>query len=417
MEKENTRRNGPTLMEASGLRSLSSLLSLLFLEAAGTASLMNLIGLNLLFLACVVVSFVSTYRVRALATWLGAIDEPDERKIHEQRTPRLGGLAIIVGFSLPLTALTFIPQTAELVAKNANYLQGVLASGTVILLLGVYDDLYGANASKKFTFQIMAAALLLWFGFGFQRISLAGMNFDLGWFGPVLTIVWVVGIINAVNFIDGMDSLASFVTLTIALTFVVISAIRADIFTLVLMVALAGALVGFVPWNLRPARIFMGDTGSMFIGLLLATVAIMRNTKSPATIAVAGPILALALPMLDTLFVMRGRFFRPGLRLAERIFAMFNADRQHFHHLLHERYGSHARAVASIWFLTLLFSVAAVLTVTNATRWWGYGLALVALAITLATRIVVARYPEIQREVVELEEEAAEWDTAEAREA
>lgn len=381
---------------------------------------MNLLGLNLLFLACVVVSFLTTNRVRALANRLGAVDLPDARKIHERETPRLGGLAIVLGFALPLTALVFIPHSAELVAKNVRYLLGVLASGSVILLLGVYDDLFGANAPKKFAFQIIAATILLWFGFGFQQISLAGMNFDLGWFGSLLTIVWVVGIINAVNFIDGMDSLASFVTLTIALTFVVISAVRGDVFTLVLMVALAGALVGFLPWNLPPARIFMGDTGSMFIGLLLATVAIMRNTKSPATIAVAGPILALALPILDTLFVMRGRFFKPGLRLAERIFAMFNADRQHFHHLLYERYGSHTRAVGSIWALTLLFSVAAILTVSNATRWWGYGLAIVALALTVTTRAVVARYPEIRHEVVELEELAESWehgeDEAELRE-
>ncbi|MBW3672070.1 MAG: undecaprenyl/decaprenyl-phosphate alpha-N-acetylglucosaminyl 1-phosphate transferase [Acidobacteria bacterium] len=371
---------------------------------------MNLIGLNLLFIACVVLSFLTTNRVRALATRLGAVDLPDARKTHERETPRLGGVAIVLGFALPLTALVFIPQSAELVAKNVGYLLGVLASGSVILLLGIYDDLFGANAPKKFAFQIIAATILLWFGFGFQQISIAGMNFDLGWFGSILTIVWVVGIINAVNFVDGMDSLASFVTLTIALTFVIISAIRGDMFTLVLMVALAGALVGFLPWNLPPARIFMGDTGSMFIGLLLATVAIMRNTKSPATIAVVGPILALALPILDTLFVMRGRFFKPGLRLAERVFAMFNADRQHFHHLLYERYGSHARAVGSIWFLTLLFSVAAVLTVSNATRWWGYGLAIVALILTVMTRAVVARYPEIRHEVDELEELAESWE-------
>jgi len=343
------------------------------------------IALTVVFLAAAILSWTITFRVKRLAEWLGCVDLPDDRKIHTRATPRLGGLSIVFGFGIPLLALAILPDARNLVAKNLDYLLAVLASGAVIIALGVYDDLFGSNASKKFTFQSIAGLLLILFGFHFDRISL-GFEIELGWAGPLVTLVWIVGVINAINFIDGMDGLATLVTFTLAVTIGVIAWIRGDVFSLVIMTALAGSLLGFLPWNWRPAKIFMGDTGSQFIGLLLVAMSIARNAKSPTALVVAGPFLALALPVLDTLFVMKGRFFQPGFTVAQRFFRLFNADRSHLHHILDVKYGSHAKAVFFVWVITLAFGAAGVLTVIDATRPLGYALALSAAGLMIILR-------------------------------
>ncbi len=253
------------------------------------------------FVAAALVSFLSTFSVKRLAEWIGCIDHPGERKLHTVATPRLGGLSIVLGFALPLLSLMLQEKGAMLVQKNVSYLFAVLLAGSVIIALGVYDDLFGANAVKKFTVQIFAAVALIGFGFRFEQISPAGVNLHLGfWLGSTLTLIWVVGVINAVNFIDGMDGLATIVTFTIAAAFCTLSYFRGDMFSLVIMVALGGSLLGFFPWNRPPAKIFMGDTGSLFIGLLLPP------SRSPRA------------PSLPRRWSSRGRFWRSLCRSSIR---------------------------------------------------------------------------------------------------
>jgi UDP-GlcNAc:undecaprenyl-phosphate/decaprenyl-phosphate GlcNAc-1-phosphate transferase len=326
-----------------------------------------------LFLTSAAISYMTTYVVKHAAEQAGLFDRPDdERRIHERETPRIGGLAIIFGFGFPLLLLAGNSHAAELVSKNIAYLCAVLASGSLIVGLGVYDDIVGTDAPRKFLVQTASAVILVAFGFHFDAISLGGYVIDLGLVGWLLSIGWIVGVINAFNFIDGMDSLATVVAITIALAFAAIAIIRADTFSLVLMTALAGSLIGFYRWNKPPARIFMGDTGSMFIGLLLAADSIVKPSKSPVALAVAGPILALALPVMDTLIVMKQRFGGPAVPLWQRVTRMFNADRRHIHHILIEKYGSPGKAIASIWAVSLLFGVAAVMTVAEETKIYGY---------------------------------------------
>jgi UDP-GlcNAc:undecaprenyl-phosphate GlcNAc-1-phosphate transferase len=333
--------------------------------------------LSLLFAAAAVVAYVATSLVKRLAERIGCVDQPGERKLHTSATPRLGGLAIIIGFALPLMLATLHPHAAFLVTKNFKYLIAVLTSGFLIVALGIYDDLFGSNAPKKFTVQAAAAACLIAFGFHFDSIWLPGaglvrLEYGLGW---VVTLVWVVGVINAVNLIDGMDTLATVVSLTIAAAFGVIATIRGDIFSLVIMTALAGSLLGFLPWNRWPAKIFMGDSGSLFIGLLLAASSIARYSKAPTAVIVGGPMLALALPVLDTLVVMKGRFQdRREQSVTNRFRRMFNADRSHIHHVLIEKYGSRRRALLVIWVVTVLFSTAAVLTILPNLKLVGYAI-------------------------------------------
>nr|MDP9360539.1 undecaprenyl/decaprenyl-phosphate alpha-N-acetylglucosaminyl 1-phosphate transferase [Acidobacteriota bacterium] len=343
------------------------------------------VPLLLLFIASAMTSFITTAAVKRIAEEVGAIDRPNKRKLHAAATPRLGGLAIIFGFGFPLMLLAANARAAELVSKNLTYLFAVLASGSLIVGLGVYDDLLGSDAPKKFLVQTVAAIILVSFGFQFSSISIAGYTVQLGILGSVVSVVWIVGVINAVNFIDGIDSLATLVAITIAVAFCVIAVFRADVFSIVIMTALAGSLIGFYRWNRPPAKIFMGDSGSLFIGLLLAACSIARPIKSPTALIVGGPILALALPVLDTLIVMKQRFGAEST-LSARVNGMFNADRRHFHYVLVEKYGSITKAIASIWIITLLFAVAAVLTVIEKTKIAGYSIGIAGLAVMLFFR-------------------------------
>ena len=343
--------------------------------------------LALLFIASAATSFATTGIVKRSTEQVGFVDIPDERKHHRDATPRLGGLAIIFGFGFPLLLMAVNAEAAALVTENISYLFGVLASGSLIVGLGVYDDVIGANAPKKLAVQIAAALVLVAFGFQFEIISIAGQVFHLGIFGAVASMIWIVGVINAVNFIDGMDSLATVVAITTAAAFIVIALLRQDVFSLVIMTALCGSLLGFYPWNKPPAKIFMGDTGSMFIGLLLAAGSIAAPSKSPTAILFAGPTVALALPVLDTLLVMKQRFGgRKSGSLLERVGRISTADRNHIHHILIAKYGSARRAILTIWLVTVLFATAAVLTVVQETKLVGYSSGALALLALLAIR-------------------------------
>jgi UDP-GlcNAc:undecaprenyl-phosphate GlcNAc-1-phosphate transferase len=153
------------------------------------------------------------------------------------------------------------------------------------------------------------------------------------------------------------------------------------------MVALPGSLAGFYPWNKPPAKIFMGDSGSLFIGLLLAACSIARPSKSPVALLIVGPVIALALPVLDTLFVMGARLTPRDDTLGFRLSRLFRADRNHIHHVLVKKYGSTGKAVAAIFGVTLLFGAAAVMTTVERTKWYGYTSAAIALLL-----LVVMRY-------------------------
>jgi UDP-GlcNAc:undecaprenyl-phosphate/decaprenyl-phosphate GlcNAc-1-phosphate transferase len=357
--------------------------------------------LILIFACSALTSYVVTPIVRGGAQHIGLVDVPGDRKAHEVATPRLGGLAIIFGFGFPLLLLAANEHAAGLVSKNLTYLFAVLASGSLIVGLGVYDDLIGTNAPQKFVVQFAAAIILVAFGFKFDFITAAGQRLELGLLGSIASVIWIVGVMNAMNFIDGMDSLATVVSLTIAVAFSVIAVLRNDVFSLVIMTALTGSLAGFYPWNRPPARIFMGDTGALFIGLLLAAGSIARPSKSPTAMLIGGPMLALALPVIDTLIVMKQRFTGPAPPLGSRLGRVFTADRRHIHHILVSKYGTPGRVVLRIWLVTLLFAAAAVMTVLPQTKLIGYtsgGIALLAL-------LLLRYFPQKRQAVVRMQDE------------
>jgi UDP-GlcNAc:undecaprenyl-phosphate/decaprenyl-phosphate GlcNAc-1-phosphate transferase len=330
------------------------------------------VPLLLLFVCSLVASYVVTEVVRRTSSHVGFVDVPNDRKRHRGATPRLGGLGIGFGFGFPLLMLAAHPLARAVIQTHLLYVFGLLAAGCLIVALGIYDDVHGANAPKKFVVQTLAAVILVVFGFRFDRVAIGNEIVSIGWFGAIASVIWIVGVINAMNFIDGIDSLATVVSLTIAATFIVIGFVRDDSISLIVMTALAGSLAGFYPWNKPPAKIFMGDTGSMFIGLLLAAVSIAHPAKSGTALIVGGPIVALALPVIDTLIVMKLRFSGHAQSLSARIARVFRADRRHIHHILVSRHGSTGKAIFWIWLVTLLFGLAAILTILEVTRIMGY---------------------------------------------
>jgi UDP-GlcNAc:undecaprenyl-phosphate GlcNAc-1-phosphate transferase len=314
---------------------------------------------SIAFIIAVLVGTLLTPVVRKLARRFGVLDHArSSRKIHGQPIPRLGGIAIVVAFYAPMVALLFFHTTgvgAMFVAER-DYVLGLFLGGGIIALLGLYDDLRGANAAKKFFVQFAVAGLLFKLGFRFDVLANPfGEPISLGWASLPVTMLWVVGVINAMNLIDGLDGLAGGVALVAVITTFLVSVQRGHPLMMLFSSALAGSIVGFLFYNFNPASIFMGDTGSMFLGFVLAATAIQTNQKASTAVAVLIPAIALGLPIMDTLLAIGRRALRGR--------PLFQADREHIHHKLLDRGLSHRQAVLFLYgFCVVLGGAALILT-------------------------------------------------------
>lgn len=301
---------------------------------------------------------------RLAANW-GALDRPGGRKDHESPIPRLGGLAIMLGIVVGVFFGTFSGQAERFLSERFNLTNLLYLAAAVLLifLLGLLDDLCSVSSTGKFAVQIIAAGTLVSSGWQFEVLQLPLIGIlDLGLFAPFISILWIVGITNAINMIDGLDGLASGVSAIIASSFLVLALVQGDIGTTVLASAMFGACMGFLHHNWSPARIFMGDSGSMTLGFLLATVSLHSSLKAPAAVAVLVPILALGLPTIDTLLVMVVRFIEnPGHPILRRLGRMFQADRQHLHHLLLHLAPRRPQIVLNLYALVALFCAMALM--------------------------------------------------------
>lgn len=312
------------------------------------------------FLLAFLVAFTTTPLVRALAPRLGAVDKPDGyRKVHRRPTPLMGGVAVYLGFVAPLAALMlFMPGNhlaQRMCTESANECIGLLVAGTIVLVVGALDDIYHLDPALKLLGQFVAAAVACSFGLEITAVSnpLTGQAIDLGWFAIPLTIFWFLGAMNAVNLIDGLDGLASGIALFVAMSLLVVSVLFQQIVPMLLLACFGGGLLGFLMYNFHPASIFLGDTGSLLLGFLLAGLALMGSRKSSAAVALFIPIIALGLPIFDTALAM--------LRRWSRNLPVSAADRQHFHHVL-LRLGLHQRTVVMIMYaVTVVLCSAAVL--------------------------------------------------------
>ena len=300
-----------------------------------------------------IVAFILTPVVKVLAQKVGAVDVPkDNRRMHDHPIPRMGGLAIFLGFLI--SALVFVQITPQL--------RGMLLGAVIIVVLGIFDDIYSLRASFKFVVQIVAALIAVCSGNIIQIISNPNVfssnpYWDLGWLAYPVTVIWIVAITNAVNLIDGLDGLANGVSAISATTVLVIALIGGQFQVAVVMAALVGACVGFMPYNMNPAKMFMGDTGATFLGYILATMSIQGLFKFYAIISFAVPFLILGLPIFDTAFA----FIR---RIAHGQSPM-HADRSHIHHRLIDMGLNQKQAVATLYVISAILGLSAVVLTTG----------------------------------------------------
>jgi len=316
------------------------------------------------FAASAGVTLVATPLVRRLSLRLGWIDHPSDRKVHPRPTPTVGGLAIYLGVLAGLVAARFVPFLSTLYETSSD-LDAVVVGGTALVVLGVRDDTRGASAIGKLAGQVLVAGVLVLLGvqllyFYFPGQGVLSLSADLA---VPLTVLWVVAMVNAVNLIDGLDGLAAgMVTVAAAAFFAyMVRSPGGDVgpSTAALLSAIAaGAAVGFLPWNFHPARIFMGDSGAMLLGLVLAVATISgvgRNLEGPSggdlavvAIPIAVPLLVLAVPFLDVLLAIARRM-RRGLGIA-------HADKEHIHHRLMDIGHSHRQAVLLMYLWSALIA-------------------------------------------------------------
>lgn len=345
--------------------------------------------------------------VARLAVNLRALDHPGERKLQTGAVPRLGGVAIALGLGLGAgAAVVSLWGRIGTTIGREELLALVFGTG-VVFFVGAVDDLVGVSASRKFLFQLVAAFPLVHVGWSFEvlRLPLVG-QIDLGVLSEPVSLVWIVGVTNAINLIDGLDGLAGGVVTIIATSFLGYAILQGNAGTVILMAAIAGACVGFLRHNWEPARIFMGDSGSLMLGFLLAATTVHSSLKAPATVAILVPVLALGVPVMDTLLVMGVRFLdRPKSALAGRFLRMFHADRQHLHHLLSHFGGKRSRIVAVIYGVVLSFcSLALLVAFTGQSALGLWLVALEFLIVLLMRRMGMAmearRLARLQREEV-----------------
>ena len=307
----------------------------------------------LAMLVAAVVSFLSTPLVKALAYKVGAIDVPkDNRRMHKVPIPRLGGLAIFIAFLLSVLVFADIDKQ----------IRGILLGSVMIVVLGVMDDIMALKALPKLIVQILAAGVAVYHGCVIQFLSnpnvfSARTYMDLGWLSYPITIIWIVAITNAVNFIDGLDGLAVGVSAISTASLIVIALLVKEVNIAMVLCALFGACLGFIPYNLNPAKIFMGDTGATFLGYIMATLSITGLFKMYAIISFAVPFLILGVPIFDICFA----FLR---RIAKGQNPMV-ADRGHVHHRLIDMGFSQKQAVAICYMLTAILGLAAVVLTSS----------------------------------------------------
>ena len=304
------------------------------------------------------VALIATPIVKSLAQKWGAVDVPkDGRRMHDHPIPRMGGLAIFLGFLL--SVILFIPfvQTDGL----GMQLQGMLLGAVIIVVLGILDDIYALPALPKLIVQIVAAVIAVCSGNVIETISNPNifsndLYWELGWLSIPVTVIWIVAVTNAVNLIDGLDGLACGVSTISSMTVLVIALTVAEPTVAVLMACLAGGCIGFLPYNTNPAKIFMGDTGSTFLGYVLAVVSIQGLFKYYTLISFVVPFLMLGLPIFDTCFA----FIR---RIAHGQSPM-HADRSHIHHRLIDMGLNQKQAVAVLYVISAILGLSAVVLTT-----------------------------------------------------
>ena len=339
-------------------------------------------------LIAILVAALLTPVVRSVALDIGAVDAPGGRRVHVGATPRLGGVAIVLAYLLAvLTCLTVGALHSSPWQNKA--LGGFLGAGLLVAVAGMIDDLRALGARRKLLVQCAAATIAWYFGVRVApSIFVPGLGFiHIGEpLSYLATLVWILAFINAINLIDGLDGLAGGVVFFATITNLVVAIVTGNAFAAVLNAALGGAVLGFLFYNFNPATIFMGDTGSMFLGYALGSAALMSGQQKESTIvSLLVPVIALGLPLTDTLLAMVRRL------LARR--SIFSADRGHLHHRMLDLGLTHRRAVLILYGCSVLLCLAALGAAVG--KDWQVGLAITGAVLTLIGVVRFAGYFEL----------------------
>ncbi|MDI6617589.1 MAG: MraY family glycosyltransferase [Clostridiales bacterium] len=303
----------------------------------------------LMFCTALIVSLTVTPFVKKFAVKVGAMDVPkDNRRVHKVPIPLIGGLAIYLAFTV--VVLIFMPK------PFSRTITGLLLGGTVITAAGLIDDLRPLSPKMKLLLQIIASGVLVYFGVTVKFVTnpfdrVTGMS-DIGFLSIPATVFWIVGVTNAFNLIDGLDGLAAGVAAISCITLFIVSVLNNRMTAAMLTAALAGSSIGFIPYNFNPAKIFMGDTGAQFLGFMLAAISIEGAIKSAAAIVITVPILALGLPIYDTLIAIVRRCINKK--------PVMQGDKGHLHHRLLDMGLSQKQAVTVMYIISALLGITAI---------------------------------------------------------
>lgn len=298
------------------------------------------------FASAFAITLVTTPLAKKISIKAGAIDYPKDRGVHKKPMPRMGGIAIVLGFMVTVLVLYRFEA-----AMDVKQFSGFIVGASIIVVLGVMDDIKNLSAKLKFSIQIVAALIVIFSG---TRINVVlwPVTAYLQAFSIPITLIWIVGVTNAVNLIDGLDGLAAGVSSIAALCLMVLCFITGTSTAVMLTAALAGACMGFLPRNFNPAEIFMGDSGSTFLGFVLGVSSILGVFKGYAILALVVSMLCLGLPVFDTIFAM--------LRRIAKNKPIMEADRGHLHHRLIDRGFTQKQAVLILYGISLLCGLLAI---------------------------------------------------------
>jgi len=333
-----------------------------------------------LFSIATIASLITTPVIRRLCERYKLLDVPlDGRRIHRRAVPRLGGVALYLSCVAALSTLLFVDNLlTHTLSLFKSEILALLIPATLVLLLGAYDDLRGANATVKFLGLGLIATLFYAMGGRIDALSipLAGSVHLPAILSFIVTVVWLVGIANAFNLIDGLDGLASGAALFSSLVILGVSASGDRALTIVVALVLCGALAGFLRYNFNPASIFLGDSGSLFTGFLLAALSVLGTQKATTAVAIVVPILAFGFPVVDTAMTM-------GRRLVSRK-PVFQGDNEHIHHMLLARGWSQRRAALVLYGVCALFGLVALIFPATGSKLTGFMIFVISVAVIIA---------------------------------
>lgn len=313
-------------------------------------------------LFCFVLTLSITPIVKKFALKIGATDKPNERKVHQKLMPRIGGLGIYISFMIGV--LVFPVENKAVIP--------IIIGATLITIIGVLDDKYELSAKVKFLGQIAVAVITVLGGIQIEFITIPFMDrIEFGIIGIPITILWIVGVTNAINLIDGLDGLAAGVSSIVLITIAGMAISLGNVFVAFLGLMLLGSTLGFLVYNFHPAKIFMGDTGALLLGYMISVLSIMGLFKNVALFSLIIPVVILGVPLLDTFFAIIRRIVQRKPLSAP--------DKLHLHHCLLRLGYSHRQTVLMIYAMSGIFSLAAI--IFSRTTMWGSTITFVALLI------------------------------------